>query len=337
MDLLRAHKIEDPYYRDNERRLGWVGDQTWLYEREFSVSEADLSHPKILLVFRGLDTLATVTLNERVVLSADNMHRTWEVDITDKLRAGTNQLRVQFDPVLPYLKKKDKIQPRTHGWADFRAHNAGWIRKQPCNFGWDWGPILLTCGIWRDVELQFLKQGRITDFECRQRHNKSQVALDLKLHTESIGRAKLRVKATLSLWGKRVASGEAECKRGVGHLKLAVRSPKLWWPNGLGEQTLYDLNLELVDEKGALVDQLVRRIGVRSLTLRRKNDRFGQSFEFVVNGVPFFAKGANWVPADTFAPRVKEEHYRELIEAAKHANMNMLRVWGGNVYEADAF
>lgn len=337
LDLLRTGHISDPYFRDEEARVQWVGERAWQYQRTFDVPSAWLSAPQAILRFAGLDTLASVALNGKRILRADNMHRTWELEVRRHLRAGKNTLVVRFEPVLPYLKRKERIKPRTYGWTSARLHDAGWLRKEPCNFGWDWGPKLLTAGIWRDVELVFVDRARILDVAVAQSHATRRVDCSVVVHVENPRRLTLRVQGELALRGKTVGEARGNVKAGRAKLEFRLERPELWWPNGLGEQPLYDLRVELLDADGNSIQTTRRRIGLRTLALRTRGDRFGQSFEFVVNGVPFFAKGANWIPADAFAPRVGAEDYARLLGDAANANMNMLRVWGGGIYEEDGF
>ncbi len=337
LDLLRGKQIEDPYYRDAEVRAQWVGEAAWCYVRRFRVQKTFLAAPRVLLRCAGLDTLASISINGRRVARTDNMHRTWELDVRSWLEVGDNEISIAFAPALPYLHKCDKVEPKMYGWTSARLHNAGWLRKEPCNFGWDWGPKLLTCGIWRDIELVAVEAARLEAVSIQQCHRRGKVSCPIEVEVSHADAAGLSVALVLSLAGRRVAAARAPVRRGRASAELDVVSPELWWPNGLGGQPLYDLDVELSDAQGRSLQTLKRRIGLRTLELRRGADRWGESFEFVVNGVPFFAKGANWIPADTFAPRVGRDDYQRLLEDAKAANMNMLRVWGGGIYEADDF
>lgn len=336
-DLLDAGLIADPYYRDNERLAQWVGEETWVYRRSFEVPKGWSELPRVVLCCAGLDTLATLTLNGEYVGTTDNMHRAYEFDVAQLLRDGKNELGITFSPVLPYLHDKDSVEPRMYGWTSARLHDAGWLRKEPCNFGWDWGPQLLTCGIWRDISLVAIDSARLGDVGVRQRHARGKVTCDVEICVEASVAGQFRVALSLTRLGQPVATANAPVRDGRADAKLVVPKPELWWPNGLGDQPLYDLEVELYDADEQRLDRVERRVGLRTLELRTRRDRFGESFEFVVNGVSFFAKGANWIPADTFAPRVTRDDYARLLKDARYANMNMLRVWGGGIYEADVF
>ncbi|NPV47142.1 MAG: glycoside hydrolase family 2 protein [Armatimonadetes bacterium] len=335
-DLLAASIIPDPFYRDNEDHLRWIGEAEWVYSRRFEVPAAMLDHQRVLLRCEGLDTLATVTINGQVVGSADNMFRTWEFDAKPALVPGDNTIEVHFASVLPVIRERNAQRPMP-GWnGPKEVSGRAWVRKEPCNFGWDWGPVMVTCGIWRDISLLAFSEARLTDVHIRQQHEDGSVVLALGLKVTVLADEDVVARATVSLDGEPVATAETVQAHGSAALFLKIPEPKLWWPNNLGEQPLYDLTVELL-ARGRLLDTVHKRVGLRTLRLDRHPDQWGESFQFVVNGVPFFAKGANWIPADAVLARMTPERYRELLGSARDANMNMLRVWGGGIYEADCF
>lgn len=337
-DLYRAGAIDDPFYRENERNLQWIGETDWVYQRRFRVPASLLKHDRVVLRCEGLDTLATVEINGRRVAQTDNMHRTYEWDVKPLLKAGENTVRVTFASVNRYTRKcrtgrvfKARV---TESHPD--AYPA-YVRKEPCNFGWDWGPILVTAGIWRDISLVGYSTARIEEVAIQQHHAKGRVKLAVSCGVTKLGRGALRTRVTLSYMGQIVAEKTVSFKGRVFDTDLVVDSPRLWWPSGMGKQPLYDLRVELCTEDGEALDATTRRIGLRTLRLDRHKDKWGQSFQFVVNGVPFFAKGANWIPVDALLGRRTVGDYRRLVADAVAANMNMLRVWGGGVYEDDCF
>ncbi len=338
-DLLAAGKIPDPFYRDNEHRLQWIGEADWAYSRTFTVEAETLACDRVLLRCWGLDTLATVRVNGRRVGRADNMFRTWEFDVKRALKAGRNTIEVRFDSTMPVIRRlqKKRFLP---GWG-FGQHKIGggnWIRKMPCNYGWDWGPTLVTCGIWRDIEIVAFDTARLADVRIEQDHSKrGAVALDVTAAVEKTGRAKCTAAVTVSYKGRTVAEGQGAVRGGKVRASLTVKKPRLWWPAGMGDQPLYEVTADLLDEGGGLLDTDTRRIGLRTLRVVREKDQWGQSFRFEANGVAFFAKGANWIPADTFPSRLGRADYEYLLDSAAAANMNMLRVWGGGIYEDDVF
>ncbi|NQT89306.1 glycoside hydrolase family 2 protein [bacterium] len=335
-DLLAAKKIEDPFYRDNELSLQWIGETAWVYSRTFTVSKSVIGHDRVALRCHGLDTLATVRINGRPVGVADNMFRTWEFDVRRVLKEGKNTIEVTLGSVIPYIARRQR-ERQLHAWkAPNEVKGGCWVRKMPCNFGWDWGPVLVTAGIWRDIELVAFDAVRLADVSIRQDHGKrGEVGLAIAASVEGDG--ELTARATVSLDGSVVATGEAPIDVGTGTVDVTVGDAQLWWPNGMGGQPLYDVAIEVVDASGHVVDEAARCIGLRTLALDRKTDKWGESFQFVANGVPFFAKGANWIPADAFPTRVSDEQYARLLGDSAAAHMNMVRVWGGGVYECDRF
>ncbi len=338
-DLLRAKRIPDPFIRENERQVQWIGEADWVYERAFTAPAALLREERVLLQCDGLDTFAHVQINGKTVARTDNMHRRYEWDVKPLLRAGKNTIRVTFHSVNEYTRKRHRewaIRSRVgegHG-----AAYPSWVRKQACNFGWDWGPILVTCGIWRAIRLIGYSTGRIEDVEVRQVHADGRVEVGIGCRVSRAGRETVRVRATLRHGDEgTVAERVVTLRGGRANLALDVAEPRLWWPNGMGEQALYDLEVTLLDKEERVLDTWSRRIGLRTLRLDRHADTWGESFQFVVNGVPFFAKGANWIPVDAVLGRRTPADYRRLIEDSAAANMNMLRVWGGGIYEDDVF
>ncbi len=346
-DLLAAGLIPDPFYRDNELQLFWIGETDWLYQRIFQVPPELLTRDHVILRCDGLDTLATLSINGQVVGETDNMFRTWEFDVKQLLREGENEIAVHFAAAMPYVRHKAETVRRLPAWGvgDHKLDGGGWIRKEPCNFGWDWGPKLVTCGIWRDITLLGYDRARLRDVHILQDHS-NQGAVGLTVQAEVEGQAEgLSAKVAISYQGHVVAQGTAPFEEGKARVDLVVEGAQLWWPHGMGDQPIYDVRVELIDQEGARMDDdagtLTKRIGLRTLELEQEDDDGDQiasrSFRFACNGVPFFAKGANWIPADVFAPRVTEADYRRLLQDTVAANMNMLRVWGGGIYEDDAF
>jgi len=340
MDLLRAKSIPDPFYRDNEEGLQWIGESDWTYERTFKVPASILKRDRVLLRCAGLDTLATVRLNGNPLAKTDNMFRTWEWDVKRRLRAGENTIRVDFASPVKFCDKARAPhypnRPIFHN--KIFATDATWLRKEQCNFGWDWGVKAAGCGIWRDIGIVAFDTARLADVRITQDHKATRrVGLNVEVEAEKASPAKLRARVSVRLDGAQVAAGEAALKGKRASVDLAVRDPQLWWPNNMGDQPLYEVTVELLDEEGATLDSATKRVGLRTLRLDRHADKWGESFQFVVNGVPFFAKGANWIPADAIQGRMTPARYRSLVEDTAAANMNMLRIWGGGIYEDDSF
>ena len=339
-DLLSNKLIEDPFYRDNEQQLQWIGKTDWEYQTTFKITPDILSHSNIDLVFAGLDTYANVFLNDEPLLNTDNMFRTWRTDVKQLLKAGPNTLRIRFrspiNEVLPLMAKMSYQLPAANDQGEKTSPHT---RKAPYQFGWDWGPRFVTSGIWRPVYLESWDQARVEDLHILPKQVTA-AAASLTAEVEVV--ADKNASATLiidNLTDKRiVANREVSLTAGSNRVALdfVVPRPALWWPNGLGAQPLYTFKARL-QINGKPIAEKATRTGLRSLELRQQPDASGKSFTFVVNGVPVFAKGANWIPADSFPTRISKAKYRQLLESARDTNMNMLRVWGGGIYERDDF
>ncbi len=332
-DLIAAGKITDPFFRDNELKLQWIGEVDWQYSRSFTVPAGLLKHEKVILRCEGLDTFASIQINGIDVARTDNQFRTWEFDVKSLLQKGRNTIAVRFDSTIPYITQKES-ERHLPGWsAPHEIAGRAWVRKEPCNYGWDWGPVFITCGIWRDIELVGFDVARLTGVNILQNHDvPGQVTLDVTPAIETLGEELLTARVTARYNDELV--GEI---LGDPQAALTITDPKLWWPNNLGDQPLYDVKVELLNAAGDVLDTMSRRIGLRTLVLDRHPDQWGETFEFVVNGVPFFAKGGNWIPADAFVTATTHQRYHDLLTSVKDANMNMLRVWGGGIYEQDEF
>jgi beta-mannosidase len=330
-DLLSNRLIEDPFYRDNEQKLQWIGKTDWEYQTTFKVPAAVLERRNVELVFEGLDTYADVFLNETPILHADNMFRTWRVDSKAALHAGANTLRIRFrspiNEILPVMAKISYQLPATNDQGEKTSPHT---RKAPYQYGWDWGPRFVTSGIWKPVTLEAWDEARISDLRIVQHQVDKQTA---RLTAEVEVLSSDNETATIAIDNLNSRTAAAQQRVSVD---FAMPRPALWWPNGLGAQPLYRLRARLL-LNGRPADETTTRIGLRTIELRQQPDKDGKSFEFVVNGVPVFAKGGNWIPADSFPTRITRDRYRQLLESVRDSNMNMLRVWGGGIYEANDF
>jgi beta-mannosidase len=326
-DLRRARKIPDPFLGTNEAQVQWIEERDWEYATSFEVDASLLGEEVVDLVADGLDTVATVRVNGRVVDRTENMfigHR-WEV--RRLLRRGRNTLSVRFDSSTRYIR----THRTSHSPREFSdpIGRCSVIRKQQCQFGWDWGPRFVTAGIWRDLRIEGWSANRLVGVAVAQAHGRNgSVTLSL---THELARpdAGSKLRWRLSLGGSAVDSGSGS--------RIAVPSPRLWWPNGQGDQPLYELEVDALGSDGAVIGKWSRRIGLRTIVLDRKRDRWGSSFQFVVNGRPVFAKGANWIPASSFVPSLTRADYARDLSSAAVAHMNMIRVWGGGIYESEDF
>jgi beta-mannosidase len=343
-DLLRNKLIPDPFYGTNEKDVQWVDKQDWEYITTFNVTETLLHETNIELVFDGLDTYADVWLNEQPILSADNMFRWWRVNVMPLLKQGDNILQIRFrSPIMEDLPKLEKLgyqlpatndQSEVGGLGDNKV--SIFARKAPYHYGWDWGPRFVTSGIWKEVRLEAWSNLRAVDLYIRQNEVTSEAA---KLT------AMIEVEADVAWEGKLLFStGDAIFQKRIHlqtgsqtiELDIEITSPKLWWSRGLGEQTQYEFAAEFV-ERGSIVARKTVKTGLRSIKLVRNKDEYGTSFYFELNGVAVFAKGANHIPNDSFITEVTYDRYRHEVVSAVESNMNMLRVWGGGIYEDKVF
>ena len=345
-DLLANGKIQDPYYRLNEHDVQWIDKVDWEYKTTFAVDKSFLQKDAIELDFKGLDTYADVFVNGVKVLSADNMFREWKANVKENLKEGENELHIVFhSPINEGIKKYDAqgyvIPVSNNDLAEIGQVEGGkmvsiYTRKAGYHFGWDWGPRLVTSGIWRPVTLKGWDKAKIENLQIVQNsvaEDKATFTAVFEIDAVNNGKADLTVLND----GTILATSAVELKNGVGKYSVdfEIANPKLWWTNGLGEAHLYNISGELKVGNGKVSEET--RIGIRTLELVREKDEHGTSFYFKLNGHPVFMKGANYIPNDMFLPRVTEENYRKVIETAKISNNNMLRVWGGGVYEEDIF
>ena len=340
-DLLRAGKIPDPFYGTNEKALQWIEHTDWEYRSTFVADPALLGRERIEIVFQGLDTFAEVSVNGVRVLSADNMFRSWRTDIKPRVVAGTNTVIVHFRSPIAVTKPAYDRLGYTLPAANDQAPEmvSMFARKAPYHYGWDWGPRFVTSGIWRPATIEAWDEARLDDVQVHQRaldDARAQLVVAAVVVAARAGPA--RVTVGLAGGGAALGAVDRVLVRGRNEVRLdvVIDKPERWWPNGLGAQKLYTLETSLATG-GVTRGRRQTRIGLRTLEVVNRHDGSGKSFTVVVNGAPVFMKGANWIPADSFVTRVTEEKYRFLLQSAASANMNMIRVWGGGIYEDDRF
>ncbi len=344
LDLLANKKIPDPFFRDNEAKLQWIENESWEYRLSFEVTPALLARSHVDLVFDGLDGAAQVELNGVQVLSTDNSFRVWRVPAKAHLHAGKNLLRVVFpSPIKAAADAAASDYFRVHSQTAEKTY----IRKPAYEYGWDWGPRFVTSGIWKPVRIEAWDKVRIADFVIRQRDVSREVAhLDAEVEIEAASAGPAKVSVQYSDQGKPItetATVSVHAGPNVIDLPIEIRQPKLWFPAGYGEQPLYEFTAQAGTsaQPGAsgqpIADQRTVKAGLRSIVLHRELDKWGRSFELVVNGIPVFAKGADVIPFDSFPNRVTTADYRRILQSARDANMNMIRHWGGGYYESDEF
>jgi beta-mannosidase len=337
-DLIRHGLIPDPFYGRNELELQWIEERDWDYRLSFAVDASLLDEEHVDLVCEGLDTVASVRLNGEIILENENMFHRHRLPVKGRLKAGGNALEIRFGSAMKYIRTH-RLDFVGRDICDPRGGSPR-IRKQPCQFGWDWGPRFVTCGIWRPIFLEGWSGNRIESVRIEQKHARGSVGLRFLPELERADNT-ARFRATVSLNGETVAAGEFQ----TSDFTLEVPNPLLWWPAGQGEQPLYEASVELVRE-GAPISIWTRRIGLRTIELDREPDGLDvkgvggialNRFGFRVNGRLIFSKGGNWIPAHSFVAGLTRADYEPLLRSMVDANMNMVRLWGGGVYEHEAF
>ena len=347
-DLIDNKIIEDPFYRLNERGVQWVDKEDWIYETTFDVAPELMDKNNIRLYFKGLDTYADVYLNGEKILEADNMFREWKLPVKDNLKAKDNKLRIYFhSPIKRDMPKWDAL-PFHYEAINDQSENGGvfnrkvsvFARKAGYHYGWDWGPRLVTSGIWRPVLLEAWDDLRIENVFIRQKevsYKQADISNIVEiLADKDIEKAEVTVRDNKT--GKIYGATTTCLTKGLNKIAVNffIKNPNLWWSNGLGKANLYEFRTEVkTNEQNK--DCLITSTGIRSLKVICKEDKEGRSFYFQLNGIPVFSKGANYIPCDNFLPRVTKELYEKTILDAVNANMNTLRVWGGGTYEDDYF
>lgn len=347
-DLLQNKIIEDPFFRLNERGLQWIDKEDWIYETRFTLSADMMQKENLDLVFEGLDTYADVYLNDECLLKADNMFRHWSLPVRQYIKEGENVLKVYFhSPIKIDVPKWDAL-PYQYPASNDQSENGGLLdkkisifaRKAGYHYGWDWGPRLVTSGIWRPVYIQAWSDSRIDDVFIEQKQvsaSKAVIAGHVELNADKpISGAVVTI--TDEATGRVLGKKQTDLKEGINRVTVdfVLNKPKLWWSNGLGEPFLYRFRTDITANK-ELLDSKTERVGIRSIKVINKPDKDGHTFYIELNGRPVFAKGANYIPSDNFLPRVTPEKYKKTILDAAEVNMNMLRIWGGGIYENDIF
>ena len=341
LDLLANNVIPDPFKGLNEKKVQWIPKNEWWYRKEFDLPPDFLGKHAVELVFDGLDTFATIWVNSVKVGEADNMFTPWRFNINKAVKVGKNVIAVCFKPIYKVALELERKYDGKYGSLHAENFSARpYVRKAQYSFGWDWGPTLPTAGIWRGARViayDKAKLGYLAALPLQVSEDKAKI----KTTAEVYAAEPCCVKAKFVVEGfgqriekqiiKQIASGQIYLES-----EFEIAKPRLWWPRGYGEQNLHDVSVELFCD-GVFLDKGAVKCGIRSVKLLQEPDDEGKCFIFVINGLPVFCKGANWVPADSFLPRVTADRYEKLLDMAAQANFNMLRVWGGGIYEDDAF
>ncbi|WP_299075307.1 glycoside hydrolase family 2 protein [uncultured Paraglaciecola sp.] len=338
-DLLANELIADPFYRCEENNLQWIEQQDWEYKLEFNVEAELIGQPQVDLIMDGLDTYCDVMLNDNVILSSSNMFVGHRVDCKQQLKAGNNQLLVRFRSPIKEVYSQYLANGFTYPAENDKSEErlSVYTRKAPYHYGWDWGPRFVTSGIWRDIYIQASADCRIQDVAYQQlelNDNQAKLILNVKLNQASESNSRLSIQCA-QLPELNVVSYFQTASNRI-QVAIDIDNPQRWWPNGLGQAFLYQFSVTLITDN-VQRDQAELEIGLRSIEVVNQPDEEGECFYIKVNGHPVFMKGANYIPSDSFLNRVDNNKYRQIFEDAVAANMNMLRVWGGGVYESDEF
>ena len=346
LDLLNNGKIDDPFFRLNEHELQWIDKLDWNYQTNFNINDFHFNHDSIEIDFLGLDTHADVFLNDHLIYSSDNMFVGKKIQVKPNIRKGNNKLLIKFkSPIKIGIDKYDKLGyelPENAndlseiGKVPGNKKVGVFLRKAPYSFGWDWGPRLVTSGIWRPIKINFWQNFKINDVHFKQKIKGDQAFIEADVEVESLITNE-NVVAEIFVDDKKILKQPVYLENGNNKFSIpfTMKDIERWWPNGMGNQKLYEIKLKISHKNYFSV--VSKSIGLRTIELITEKDSIGNNFFFKVNGIPTFMKGVNYIPQDIFLPRVQKSDYEKLLSAAVNANMNMIRVWGGGVYEDDIF
>ncbi len=332
-DLLNNKIIDDPFFGDNENKLQWIGEKDWEYTNTFDANSF-YSCNNIEIVFEGLDTYAKVYLNDSLIISANNMFRTWQKDCKNLLIKEKNVLRIVF---LSAIKVSDSISSKAE--IKLPGGNYSYIRKAAYHFGWDWGPKFVTAGIWRPVYIQAWNDIKIEDVSFQQKNitrKEAEIRVPFFLNCYARDLYKMSVKDVSNTITYAEKTDSLFEGYNLDAFDFTLYNPRLWWTREIGSPEMYSFRFE-VRKKDMVIDEKIINIGIRKIELLQKKDSAGESFYFKLNDVPLFVKGANYIPQDNFLPGVTKDKYKNIIEDCSRSNINMLRVWGGGIYEDDEF
>lgn len=345
-DLRDNDIIDDPFYRLNEHDVQWIDKRDWEYKTTFNIDKRILDKNVIELEFNGLDTYANIYLNDQLILKTDNMFISWVIGCKDYLKEGENTLKILLEsPIKIGLEKREDLAYQLPGAENDQSKLGGlgnrkvtvFSRKPAYHFGWDWGPRLVSSGIWRDIILNAWNKAKIVDVNIIQQElSEKKATLLSEIEIESLEENEVTIFCIVD--SEIVVKKKINLENGLNNVVLPfiIQNPELWWTNGLGEQKLYNIEILLKDDSGILSFG-EKNIGLRTLEVIQQPDSIGKSFYFQLNGHPVFMKGANYIPQDIFLSRVSDKDYETLIKSAADANFNMLRVWGGGIYEKEIF
>ncbi|WP_454190870.1 beta-mannosidase [Paenibacillus sp. Marseille-Q7038] len=331
--LIERGIIDPPYYGHNDIKSRWVEQKEWWYRTTFTLDEISGEGERTEILFEGLDTFARVYVNGHEIGKTENMLRSYRFDITRVIRKGWNSIAIRFDPLSIHYQDKELFD-----WSSYTKERA-WIRKAAMNYGWDWGPRMVTTGIWGKVHINQYRKARIENVYARTIQADQNLAIvhltaNVKnYHKEASCSVIIALK---DQDGKVVDQATTPVESGNAHMELRISSPHLWWTHDLGTPYLYQLEVRLFAEE-EILDSYEEAIGIRTVELALQDAEGRDAFAFILNGVKVYAKGANWIPADHLIGSIPDQKYKDLIDLAASGQMNMLRVWAGGIYEKDIF
>ena len=333
-DLLNLGLIEDPFFEDNELKLQWISKCDWLYKTSFDLPDEFESDSPVIIVFQGLDTIAEVWLNKEHIGNFYNMFRRYELDITSKIKDKNNELEIKFNSPIKYAKSQED----KHGklYVEVNTERV-YIRKAQYSFGWDWGPSFPTMGIYKPIYLLQKDNVSIKNLKFNTVEiSKSKAIVEVDVEVEGTVNSECILEISLSLKGQLIKKKTVKDVFNTNKIRMGIDNPALWWPCCRGDQPLYTLSAVIKNKNEKIIDEDKRKVGIRTIELILEENG-ENTFKFLINKKEIFIKGVNWIPTDSFLPRVSEEKYRNLFFLAKKANCNMIRIWGGGIYEQDIF
>ncbi|MEM7161579.1 MAG: hypothetical protein AAF487_03980 [Bacteroidota bacterium] len=341
--LYKEGLINHPYQDDEEQNIEWIENEDWAFTTWFKTSDRWFDYDRIELNCKGLDTYAKIILNDEEILEANNMFRTWSIDLKPHLKSGRNSLKIVFNSAISEgnIEKQKLAYTLPTSDADSIDQVASFVRKAPYHFGWDWGPRIITAGIWKDIEILGWKKFKVENISVDIKEiNADQAQLSARFDIDAAieGKVYVRVDSKEADIQENFVAYFLEAGSNERSFDFSIPKPKLWWPNGMGDQFLYSLNFSFSSEpdmKSKYTEQI--KTGLRKIKLIQQNDSIGKTFQFNINNNNFFAKGANYIPQEVLLDDLKDASYERLLLDMKNSNFNMVRVWGGGIYERDLF
>ena len=351
-DLIHNSIIEDPFFRLNEHNVQWIDKKDWRYRTILNIDNKTFESQNIVLDLEGLDTYTNVFLNDSCILRSDNMFRSYVIDAKNYIKLGENKLEIIFDsPIKRGLERREKIGYEIPisgndlaeiGQVPGNKRVSVFNRKAGYHFGWDWGPRLVTSGIWKPIILKSWNDFKIDDVYIKQELQETKAIINTQVelsfddkYNEKELNLEIKISDDNDFTVYKKTRVKVDSKLNIYNIPLEITQPKLWWPNGIGDPYLYNVEVSVSDKYSIDIKSL--KLGLRTIELVREPDSIGTSFYFRVNGHPVFMKGVNYIPQDIFLTRPTQNDYEYILSSAAQANMNMIRVWGGGVYEKDEF